>query len=156
MNSNTRYPHGQNQIPFDNVPRGAPFIDAEFGGVWISRGPEHAPICIEDDSAYVIGSETRFKPDSPVYLCTRGNDGWVELFEVAPEVEAPKAKDSVIITKLENAEEALRVISLADMRPTPDMSDEAISVWHASKAWEFIGIAAQTLSKNINLGKKSK
>jgi hypothetical protein len=97
MNTNTKYPHGQNQIPFEDVPVGAPFIDAEFGGVWLKCGERIdtvSAICIEDDSAYRIMDGCFFSPDATVYLCTRGKDGWVELF---PAKELSRNETSLLL-----------------------------------------------------------
>lgn len=41
--------------------------------------------------------------------------------------------------------EALENIALAGMSPSPEMSGEAVTDWHARQAWNFISIAARAL-----------
>lgn len=42
--------------------------------------------------------------------------------------------------------QALEEIAMAGMSPSPKMSPDGVRSWHASRAWEFIGIAAHALA----------
>lgn len=82
MNGKPKYHHGVHRIPYSTVPIGAPFIDAEFGGVFLKATERPQAICIESDSAYSIGGHAEFKHSDLVYLCTRTSEGWVELHPI--------------------------------------------------------------------------
>lgn len=58
-----------------------------------------------------------------------------------------------LLTYLEGVErdaarykDALKEIALAGMSPSPEMSEDGVTHWHASQAWHFIRIAARAIS----------
>jgi hypothetical protein len=72
--------------------------------------------------------------------------GDVPLF-VTPEtwVKDLKGDEMNHIEAMKQALEAFRVIALAGMSGTGQESEEGMREWYASRAWEFIGIAARAL-----------
>jgi len=56
----------------------------------------------------------------------------------AQPAEEPVARIAVL-------EAALNEIASAGMSPSPEMSDDGKTAWHASQAWRFIGIAARAI-----------
>jgi hypothetical protein len=49
------------------------------------------------------------------------------------------------VARIAVLEAALNEISSAGMSPSPEMSDDGKTAWHASQAWRFIGIAARAI-----------
>jgi hypothetical protein len=49
------------------------------------------------------------------------------------------------VARIAALEAALNEIASAGMSPSPEMSDDGKTAWHASQAWRFIGIAARAI-----------
>jgi hypothetical protein len=49
------------------------------------------------------------------------------------------------VARIAVLEAALNEIASAGMSPSPEMSDDGKTAWHASQAWRFIGIAARAI-----------
>ena len=55
------------------------------------------------------------------------------------------------VARIAVLEAALNEIAYAGMSVSEEMSDDYKQAWHASRAWEFIGIAAQAISFNAEV-----
>ena len=70
--------------------------------------------------------------------------GWVTLLIDGAYVDYVRARPAQEqVARIAVLEAALNEIAYAGMSVSQEMSDDYKQAWHASRAWEFIGIAAQ-------------
>ena len=74
--------------------------------------------------------------------------GWVTLLIDGAYVDYVRARPAQEqVARIAVLEAALNEIAYAGMSVSQEMSDDYKQAWHASRAWEFIGIAAQAIDQ---------